>query len=100
MLYIKSEELVQIEENKRERTRKEQAAKQKIQSEVNVGDQMKCPECETMGRVVWLSQDKKTMGVQCPASHGELKKPKSQYGATQVLSTKTRKNVVFLTAVA
>ena len=39
---------------------------------VNVGDQMKCPECETIGRVVWVSQDKKTMGVQCHASHQEL----------------------------
>jgi hypothetical protein len=97
-LYSKIEALAQ-EEIKSVSSRKEQATKKGIQLAVTVGDQMKCPECETMGRVVWLSQDKKTMGVQCPASHGESKKPKSHYGATQVLSTKTRKNVVFLTAV-
>jgi hypothetical protein len=98
-LYSRIEALAQ-EENKPASSRKVQAAKMGIQLAITVGDQMKCPECETMGRVVWLSQDKKTMGIQCPASHGETKKPKSHYGATQVLSTKTRKNVVFLTAVA
>jgi hypothetical protein len=66
---------------------------------VNVGDQRKCPECETIGSVVWVSQDKKTMGVQCRRSHGEVSRPASSYGATVVPSTKTRKNVVFITAV-
>jgi hypothetical protein len=66
---------------------------------VNVGDQMKCPECETMGRVVWVSQDKKTMGVQCHASHQELSRRGSKFGATMVPSTKTKKNIVFLTKI-
>jgi hypothetical protein len=66
---------------------------------VNVGDQRKCPECATIGSVVWVSQDKKTMGVQCRKSHGEATRPESKYGATAVHSTKTRKNVVFITAV-
>jgi hypothetical protein len=66
---------------------------------VNVGDHRKCPECETIGCVVWVSQDKKTMGVQCRRSHGEASRTASKYGATVVPSTKTRKNVVFITAV-
>jgi hypothetical protein len=66
---------------------------------VNVGDPRKCPECETMGCVVWVSQDKKTMGVQCHRSHREASRPESKFGATVVPSTKNRKNVVFLTAV-
>ncbi|MGD0203321.1 MAG: hypothetical protein ABSC20_05380 [Candidatus Bathyarchaeia archaeon] len=66
---------------------------------VNVGDQIKCPECETIGSVVWVSQDKKTMGVQCRMSHGEASRPESKFGATIVPSTKTRKNMVFITAV-
>jgi len=66
---------------------------------VNIGDPKKCPECETIGCVVWVSQDKKTMGVQCRRSHREASRPESKYGATVVPSTKTRKNVVFITAV-
>ena len=45
---------------------------------VNVGDQRKCPECATIGSVVWVSQDKKTMGVQCRRSHGEASKTRIQ----------------------
>jgi hypothetical protein len=66
---------------------------------VKVGDQRKCPECETIGCVVWVSQDKKTMGVQCHRSHGEISRAASMYGGTAAPSTKTRKNVVFMTAV-
>jgi len=65
---------------------------------VNVGDQMKCPECETIGRVIWISQDKKTMGVQCHASHREASRPESKFDGTVFSSTKTKKNVVFLMA--
>jgi hypothetical protein len=66
---------------------------------VNVGDHRKCPECETIGSVVWVSQDRKTMGVQCHRSHQEASRLGSQFGATVIPSTKTRKNVVFFTAV-
>ncbi len=66
---------------------------------VNVGDQRKCPECESIGCVVWVSQDKKTMGVQCHRSHREASRLGSKFGATVVPSTKNRKNVVFITAV-
>ncbi|MCJ7762844.1 hypothetical protein MUP38_05250 [Candidatus Bathyarchaeota archaeon] len=65
---------------------------------VNVGDRKKCPECNNIGRVVWISQDKKTMGVQCP-SHTVASRPKSKFGATVDPSTKTVKNVVILTPV-
>ena len=67
---------------------------------VNVGDHIKCPECRTIGSVVWVSLDKKTMGVQCSRSHREAIRPASKFGGTVVPSTKNRKNVVFLTAVA
>jgi ribosomal protein L44E len=65
---------------------------------VNVGDQRKCPECATMGCVVWVSQDKKKMGVQCRRSHREASRQESKFGATATPSTKNRKNVVFITA--
>jgi hypothetical protein len=83
-------------ENKQEFYAKEQA----IQSGTKVGDFSKCPECKTMGRVVWVSKDNKTMGVRCPASHRNTDKVRSKFGATPVKSTKTMKNVVYLTPVA
>jgi hypothetical protein len=77
-----------------------QKENKQIKPVVNVGDHRMCPECRTIGCVVWVSQDKKTMGVQCHKSHGETSRQVSKYGATFVPSTKTRKNIVFLTAAA
>ena len=67
---------------------------------VNVGESRKCPECENTGTVVWISQDRKTMGVQCRRSHGESSTSVSKFGGTIIHTTKTRKNVVFMTAVS
>ncbi|MGA2681645.1 MAG: hypothetical protein ABSF44_07585 [Candidatus Bathyarchaeia archaeon] len=66
---------------------------------VSVGDSIKCPECQTLGSVVWVSPDKKTMGVRCHMSHRETNRSASKYGGKVAASTKTRKNVVFITAV-
>ncbi len=96
-MYVKSGASALIEN--KPLSHKKSAVTEKSQLPVSVGDQMKCPECETLGRVVWVSQDKKTMGVKCHASHREMSRPQSKYGARVVPSTKTRKNVVFLTAV-
>ena len=71
-----------------------------IKSIVNVGDHRMCPECRTVGSVVWVSQDKKTMGVQCHKSHRDIIRVTSKYGGTVAPSTKTRKNTVFLTVAA
>jgi hypothetical protein len=68
-----------------------------IQFLVAVGDFTKCPECETIGRVVWVSSDKKTMGVRCPSSH-RGHNYQSKYGGALTV-TKARKNVVFLTPI-
>lgn len=97
-MYVKNG-AVALKENKL-LPRNKSAAAEKTQLPVSVGDQMKCPECETLGRVVWVSQDKKTMGVKCHASHREVSRPQSRYGARVVPSTKSRPNVVFLTAVS
>ncbi len=95
-MYIKSEAVAQ-KENKQERSQTEQVPKQ-IPFGVKVGDHIKCPECETIGRVVYVSQDKMKMGVQCPASHRGMTKVWSpEFGETFVPSSKTRKDVVFLT---
>lgn len=65
---------------------------------IKVGESRKCPECDSLGSVVWISQDKKTMGIQCHMSHREATRPESKFGGRVATSTKTRKNVVFIMA--
>jgi hypothetical protein len=95
-LFIKSGVLAQ-EDNIKERFRKGKVAKGS-QLVVTIGDPKRCPGCGSTGRVVWISEDKKTMGVQCRASHSDVGRENSRFGARVIVSTKSRKNVVFLTA--
>ncbi len=39
----------------------------------NVSDHVKCPQCGMEARVVWVSQDEKTIAIKCMGyhSHGE-----------------------------
>ncbi len=94
-MYVNRESLAQ-KENEQDHSCKENLLNRETQCSVKIGDEMKCPECETMAKVVWISQDKKTMGVKCHASHREVCRPKSKFGATKVPSTKTKRNIVFL----
>lgn len=95
-LFIKRGVLAQ-EDNIQDRFRKGKVAKGSKLG-VTIGDPKMCPECGSTGRVVWISEDKKTMGVQCRASHSEAVRANSRFGARVTVSTKSRKNVVFLTA--
>jgi hypothetical protein len=63
---------------------------------VNIGDHTKCPQCTRIGRIVWISQDRKTAGIQCPASHHLMNRPVSKFGSTARPQSKTGKNRVFL----
>lgn len=69
-----------------------------------VGDHVKCPQCGMEARVVWVSQDEKTMAVRCVGyhSHGEnnpppkttsryIPKPKRKYGKRMIFLTETTK---------
>jgi len=49
----------------------------------NVGDHVKCPQCGRETRVVWVSQDEKTMAIRCMGyhSHDDYKaKPRKKTG--------------------
>jgi hypothetical protein len=71
----------------------EEGGEQKI---VNVGDHTKCPQCDKMGRIVWISQDRKTAGIQCPATHHQMNRPDSRFGSNARPQSKANKNMVFL----
>ena len=55
----------------------------------NVGDHVKCPQCGREARVVWVSQDEKTMAIRCMGYHSH-----DDYKAK--LRKKTVKGMVFL----
>jgi hypothetical protein len=61
---------------------------------LNVGNSIQCPQCSRMGRVVWISQSGKMIGIQCPASH-RLENYPNANGFTRAPS-KSNKNSVFL----
>jgi len=71
----------------------EEGGKQDI---ITVGDHEKCPRCDRIGRVVWISEDKKTAGIQCPAAHHQIIRPESRFGPRNIPQLKTSKNTVFL----
>ncbi len=95
-LYTKTGAVAQKEINQE----RSHVAERVIRPIVSIGDQRMCPECRSIGSVVWVSQDKKTMGVQCHKSHREAIRPVSRYGGNVSRSTKTRKNTVYLTEAA
>jgi len=49
-----------------------------------------------MGRIVWVSQDGKTAGIQCSASHRQMSRPVSKLGSNARPQSKADKNMVFL----
>jgi len=40
----------------------------------NISDHVRCPQCGREARVVWVSQDEKTVAIRCMGyhSHGEI----------------------------
>jgi len=66
---------------------------------MHVGDYAKCPECSRVGHVVWISEDRKTVGIQCPASHRQAARPDSRLGSLKRPPSKTSKNMVFITEI-
>lgn len=61
---------------------------------VSIGNSAQCPQCTSMGRVVWVSQNGKIVGIQCSKSHRIANLPDS-YGFARAPS-KASKNSVFL----
>ena len=66
---------------------------------ISVGDHAKCPECHRIGRVVWVSEDGKTEGIQCPASHRLTNRPSSRFGTFARPQSKNSRNMVFITEI-
>jgi len=63
---------------------------------VKIGDRARCPQCHEVGRVVWVSQDGKRAGIQCPGRHSQISRGHSKFGSNARPQTKPEKNMVFL----
>ena len=65
----------------------------------DVGDHVRCPQCGGKARVVWLSQDGKTVAIRCMGyhSHGE-KGPSTKVSShyKTVPKKKAVKGMIFL----
>jgi ribosomal protein L44E len=63
---------------------------------IKIGDHVRCPQCNEVGCVVWVSQDEKRAGIQCPGHHSQMSRGHSKFGSTARPQTKREKNMVFL----
>jgi hypothetical protein len=63
---------------------------------VKIGEDIKCPKCFGMARVVWISKDNLTAGIKCPASHRQMSRSDSKLGSAKRPQSKLGKNMVFL----
>lgn len=63
---------------------------------LKIGDSVRCPQCHETGRVVWVSQDGKRAGIQCPGRHSQISRGHSKFGSDARPQTKREKNMVFL----
>jgi hypothetical protein len=61
---------------------------------VSIGNLAQCPQCTQMGRVVWISQNRQVVGIQCSKSHSLESLPDSYAFARS--PSKANKNSVFL----
>jgi len=63
---------------------------------IKIGESVRCPQCHELGRVVWVSQDGKRAGIQCPGRHSQISRGHSKFGSNVRPQTKPEKNMVFL----
>jgi len=63
---------------------------------LKIGDNVRCPQCYEIGRVVWVSQDGKRAGIRCPGRHSQMSRGLSKLGSAARPQTKREKNMVFL----
>ncbi|MGD8506513.1 MAG: hypothetical protein PVF15_07620 [Candidatus Bathyarchaeota archaeon] len=60
---------------------------------INVGDHAKCPQCGREARVVWVSQDEKTVAIRCMGYHSHVEKSPSSK-VTSRYKTESKKKYV------
>ncbi|MCK4320424.1 hypothetical protein KAW11_02315 [Candidatus Bathyarchaeota archaeon] len=65
-----------------------------MQKMIKTGDHARCPQCRGTARVVWISQDEKTMAIKCARYHSQISPPPTRFSSRA--QSKTKKGMVFL----
>ena len=63
---------------------------------VKIRENVKCPICHGVAKIVWISKDNHTAGIKCRASHMQLSRHNSKFGSARQSQSKLGKNTVFL----
>ncbi len=74
------------------------SGKEEEQELASLGEQVRCPHCGGLARVVWISQDGERAGIRCPGRHSQLSRGPSQFGSSARPQTRPQNNMVFLIA--
>jgi DNA-directed RNA polymerase subunit RPC12/RpoP len=62
---------------------------------VKIGSHVKCPKCSRTAHIIWISEDRKTMGIRCSGYHSQLSHGFPKFTPTAT-PRKPQKNIVFL----
>ena len=65
-----------------------------MQKMTKTGDHARCPQCRGTARVIWISQDEKTMTIKCARYHSQIGPPSTRFSSRA--RSKTKKGMVFL----
>jgi len=57
-------------------------------------DQARCPQNHGTARVIWISQDEKTMAIKCARYHSQISPPPTRFSSCA--QSKTKEGMVFL----
>jgi hypothetical protein len=65
-----------------------------MQKMTKTGDYIGCPQCGGTARVVWISQDGRTVAIRCNGYHSQIGPPSTMFSSRA--QSKTKKGMVFL----
>ena len=65
-----------------------------MQKMTEIGDRAECPQCGGTARVIWISQDEKTIAIKCAGYHSQIGPPPTKFSSRA--QAKTKKGMVFL----
>lgn len=63
---------------------------------LKINDRARCPQCNGISRVIWISQDGKRAAVRCKRHHSQIARGRSMFGSPTRPQAKPQKNLVFL----
>lgn len=63
---------------------------------IKISNDIRCPICQGVAKIVWISKNNHTAGIKCSASHKQLSHQNSKLSSSIQTQSKLSKNIVFL----